>query len=132
MNNAVKVVVRYLDGRVRKGTTLNFDPRKTWFLLSDVEGAGQEPERVSLKDLKAVFFVRDFEGDPQRTEGKDFVRPLTGRKLKVLFPDGETLVGVSLTYDETREGFFLFPADPGSNNERIFVIQGSVVSVCRT
>jgi hypothetical protein len=38
---------------------------------------------------------------------------------------------VSLSYDETREGFFLFPADPGSNNERIFVIQGSVVTVCR-
>lgn len=93
MNNAVKVVVRCLDGRVRKGTTLNVDPRKTWFLLDDVEEAGQEPVRVTLKDLKAVFFVRDFEGNPQHTEGKEFVRPLTGRKLKVLFADGETLVG---------------------------------------
>lgn len=128
----VKVVVRYLDGRVRKGTTLNFDPCKRSFLLSSMEpDECDEPVRVCLTDLKAVFFVKDFGGNPEYSEEKEFLRPLTGRKLKVQFADGETLVGVSLSYDETRDGFFLFPADPASNNERVFVVQRSVIDVRR-
>lgn len=132
MNTDVKVVVRYVDGRVLKGTTLNFDPRRPSFILQPLgAGGGDAPVPVRLHDLKAVFFVREFDGNPQYTEAQDFVRPQSGRKLKVQFADGEAVVGVSLTYDDTRDGFFLFPADPGSNNERIYVVRKSVVQVSR-
>ncbi len=36
---------------------------------------------------------------------------ITGRKVKVLFKDGEVLVGSTMGYDIKRLGFFLFPAD---------------------
>jgi hypothetical protein len=38
-------------------------------------------------------------------------------------------VGTSLTYDATRPGFFLFPADPQSNNERVFVVRAATTKV---
>jgi hypothetical protein len=70
-------------------------------------------------------------GDPQYHEQKQFEKPTTGHRLAVTFADGEQLVGVSLSYDATRDGFFLFPADPRSNNERVFVIRRTVVKVER-
>ena len=128
----VKVVVRYIDGRVIKGTTLNFDPQKPTFSLR-LHDAPTSEERVPvrLSELKAVFFVRDFAGNPDYNDSKDFVRPLTGRRMAVRFADGESLVGASLTYDETRDGFFLFPADSQSNNERVYVLRNTVVAVER-
>ena len=57
--------------------------------------------------------------------------PLTGRRMAVRFADGERLVGVSLTYDEARDGFFLFPADANSNNERVYILKNAVVAVER-
>jgi hypothetical protein len=47
----------------------------------------------------------------------------------VRFKDGELLCGYSLSYSPDRDGFFMFPADPGSNNIRIYVITGSTVEV---
>ena len=44
---------------------------------------------------------------------------------------GEQVIGASLTYDPTREGFFLFPADSRSNNERIYIVRRSVAKVER-
>lgn len=131
MNTDVKVVVRFVDGRVLKGTTLNFDPRRPSFLLHPIGASGDEPVPVRLHDLKAVFFVREFDGNPEHVEAQEFSKPLSGRKLKVQFADGEALVGASLTYDETREGFFLFPADASSNNQRVYVVRKSVVQVSR-
>ena len=127
-----KVVVRYKDGRVVKGTTLNFDVRKPGFLLRPL-GADEDTELVPIRlcDLKAIFFVRDFAGDPEYSERKEFDRPLTGRRMAVKFVDGERLVCVSLTNDETRDGFFLVPADPRSNNERVYVLRNTVVGVER-
>ena len=128
MKADVKVVVRYADGRVLKGTTLNFDPNRQTFALKPVDGAG-EATVVQMAELKAVFFVRTFDGNPTYTERSEFVRPQAGRRMAVRFSDGESLVGVSLTYSAARDGFFLFPADPVSNNERVYVLQKSVSAV---
>jgi hypothetical protein len=40
----------------------------------------------------------------------------------VVFGDGETLAGTTQGYDANRPGFFVMPLDPGSNNERCFVV----------
>ncbi len=75
--------------------------------------------------------VQDFTGNSQYTERNKFLeeeKP-TGRKVEVRFTDGETLVGSILGYDSKRQGFFLFPADPKSNNMRVFVISSSVKKV---
>jgi hypothetical protein len=52
-----------------------------------------------------------------------------GRKVEVIFKDGEALVGSTQGYQADRPGFFMVPADPQSNNERIFVVAKAVQKV---
>ena len=73
--------------------------------------------------------MRDFAGNPQYDERNEFERRPVGRAIAVTFLDGELIVGSSLTYDAARDGFFLFPADASSNNERIFVVTAAVRKV---
>ncbi len=127
----VKVVVRYADGRVLKGFTQDFLPNKERFHLHSASKASGEAKEILIKELKAVFFVRDFAGNPKYDEKKKFPekeKP-TGKKVEVTFKDGEILVGTTLGYDPSRPGFFVFPADPGSNNMRVFVVSPAVRKV---
>ena len=50
-------------------------------------------------------------------------------KIEILFKDGEKLVGRSEAYNPQKPGFFLFPADPKSNNVRIFIVNKNVHKV---
>jgi len=128
---ALKIVARYVDGRVAKGLSQDFFPNKDRFHISPADKPSAETVEVLLKELKAVFFVRDFAGDSQYNERKEYVegeKP-SGRKIEVTFKDGEVLVGTTLGYDPGRPGFFLFPADPKSNNVRVFAVTSSVKRV---
>jgi hypothetical protein len=49
--------------------------------------------------------------------------------MEVTFKDGEVLVGTTLGYDPSRPGFFIFPADPKSNNIRVFAVATAVKKV---
>ncbi len=127
----VKVVVRYSCGRVIKGFTQDFFPAKKLFHLTPVDNPSGESIEVSIDDLKAVFMVGDFDGQPQYKERKKYVdgeKP-SGQKIEVTFRDGEVLVGSTLGYDHKRQGFFMFPADPNSNNIRVYVVSSSVKKV---
>jgi hypothetical protein len=128
-----KIVVRYLDGRVLKGTTADFLPAKPAFHVvpSPQSGTAIEVVEVRLADLKALFFVRDFSGDPAYDEVKAFAAGVSvqGRRIEVTFKDGETLVGTTTGYQPDRAGFFLVPADPHSNNERCFIVAAAVKAV---
>ena len=125
-----KIVVRYRDGKILKGYTGDFLPTKTAFHLTPL-GAGAKPALVQVTELKAVFFVKDLAGNPEHHERLEFSaeRPAVGRKIRVLFTDGEVLVGTTQGYDPTRIGFFLVPADPESNNERCFVVGSATIKV---
>jgi hypothetical protein len=127
----IKVVVRYIDGRVLKGSTHDFFPNKDRFHLFLPTNSGEQCVEISLKDLKAVFLARDFVGDPEYAEHKKYMNgeKTTGRKLEVTFQDGEVMVGSTLGYDRNRPGFFLLPADPKSNNVRIFVVASAAKQV---
>jgi Family of unknown function (DUF6982) len=95
-----KVVARFADQRVVKGYTFNFDPNKPMFTLKTLGSRPDEdPTPIQLSDLKAVFFVRDFVGNPEYNDRKEFVDPARGRKLAVTFKDGEVMVGTSFGYD---------------------------------
>lgn len=125
-----KVAVRFKDGRVLKGRTHDFMPGKPRFHLHTDES----PQATDIKteDLKAVFFVRDFEGRPEYSEVKIYPERLPtskGRKIAVLFKDGELLTGFTLAYDPKRPGFFMMPADEMSNNERTYVVTSAVKEV---
>ena len=127
-----KIVVRYQDGRVSKGFTNNFMPNKDTFHLVPLDAPpGFKPFDVYVKELKAIFFVKDFVGDRQHKEKKSFdtSQPVVGKKIQVVFKDGETLIGTTQGYQTGRPGFFVFPADKQSNIDRFFVIAAATRSV---
>ena len=127
-----KVVARFVDGRVVKGTTANFIPSQDKFHVS-VEGAepGLRPVEVLTKELKALFFVKDYIGDSKHVELSEFdsSRPPVGRKIRVEFKDGEVLVGTTTGYQPGRPGFFMQPADNDSNNERCYIFAVDTVEI---
>jgi hypothetical protein len=115
-----KVVARFNDGRVVCGYTNDFHPSKAQLHLS-TNLRHRESTVIPLSQLKALFFVREFTGDPQRVEAKFFSEPPHGRTMEVTFCDNEVLVGSTLSYRTEGHGFFLRPADPRSNNLSVFV-----------
>jgi small nuclear ribonucleoprotein (snRNP)-like protein len=127
-----KVVVRFQNGNVMKGFTADFMPNKDVFHLTPSDAQPGSPLlKVNIKDCKALFFVKDFEGDLKYNEKKEFdpTRNLGGRKIKVVFKDNETLIGTTQGYQPDRPGFFVFPADPKSNNDRSFVVSAATKQV---
>lgn len=127
-----KVVVRFADGRIIKGTTVDFFPTKDFFHVKETDAPeGSKPTRIQTKDLKALFFVKDFEGNPQHVKSNQFdpSRPPVGRKIKIVFKDGEILVGTTTGYQKGRPGFFVVPADAMSNNERCYVIEAATSNI---
>jgi len=52
-----------------------------------------------------------------------------GKKLMITFNDDEVLMGTTQGYHPDDTGFFLYPADPESNNIRVFIINTAVKSV---
>ena len=123
-----RIVARYADGRMLKGTTQDFAPAKDAFHVIGSEG-GARPVKVAVADLKAVFFVKSLVGNAAYHESKEFGGPASGRKVQVSFKDGEVLVGSTQGYQPDRPGFFMVPADPQSNNDRIYIVSKAVEKV---
>lgn len=130
-----KVVVRYKNGEVKKGNTVDFAANKVAFHL---QLTSKETLKISVEELKyvcfveelkAVFFVKDFEGNKDRRDDYTDDVPGEGRKVQVEFFDGEVLIGYTPGYDPTRIGFFVVPADLQNNNDRIYVINSATKKV---
>lgn len=124
MSENNKVVLHFQNGRVLKGTTPDFFPNRAQFHLQTP--GGDKSIEIVTKELKAVYFVRDFSGNPERHDVRGFIKgpaeTTQGRKLAVRFHDGEILCGYSHAYAAGRDGFFLMPSDAGGNNLRVYVI----------
>jgi len=116
-----KVVLRNRDGKTTFGFTY-----QTHFSdeIKIITREGKD-QTVPLSGLKAVFFVRDFKGDPQYQPIQFLGRAPTSEKLwaRVRFDDGEVLEGrVSNTLDLlTQPGFYLWPSDDETNNVSVFI-----------
>jgi hypothetical protein len=122
-----RLVVRCMDGRLLKGYGRDFMPaRGHVHVWSAPEGPLESRVTVPIRHLKAVFFVRDFNGDPPgllpRVEGS----LNNGRRIIVTFLDGEVLTGATLNYTPEGPGFFVLPLEEKSNNHRIFVVQEAI------
>jgi Family of unknown function (DUF6982) len=120
-----KVVARFADGRIIKGSTRDFIISKDSFHL-EVLGAplSSKPMLLRTRELKALFFVKDFAGKPQYKPRQEFdkSKPVVGRKIRVVFKDGEEMVGTTNGYQPGRPAFFMFPADQDSNTQRCLVV----------
>jgi len=119
-----KVVVRYPDGRLVKGFTGDFSPHRETFHVHEAGVPSDTPPReINLAELKAVFFVKSLDGDIGHAKSNLFdpTDRTPGRKIRVLFKDGEELRGYSPDFLSTRAGFFLLPADLRSNADLFYV-----------
>jgi hypothetical protein len=122
-----RIVVRYLDGRLLKGYTQDFHPvRKSFHVSAALTGPEIKPVLVPMDQLKAIFFVRDFNGNPDRIEKQEFAQRQSGRRIEVTFLDDEVLLGSTLGYRADGSGFFITPADDEGNNLRVFVLPGAI------
>ena len=84
---------------------------------------------VQFKTLKAIFFVKEFEGRREHHDAPGVKASAHGRKIEVTFQDGEKMAGTTEAYNPQKLGFFLFPGDEKSNNARVFVINSNVLKV---
>lgn len=85
---------------------------------------------VPLKSLKALFFVKSFEGRKEYKEIKFFeAHPMIeGLWARLKFYDNESIEGVARNSLDllVSPGFFLKPPDPQSNNEILYVVKAAL------
>jgi hypothetical protein len=117
-----RVVIRKLDKGLIKGF---LDPNG--YLASEIEVLDREGRliHIPMSEVKGVFFVRDFEGNPDRAERKVFrSRPrLAGLWVRMTFKDKEVLEALlpNKLLETDPLGFLVTPPDVYSNNLRIFI-----------
>ena len=125
-----RVVAHFHDGRVLKGTTQDFSPSDPEFHLLPDGDDNATPHEVPVRALKALFFVKSWDGDSKRVDDNRFhLVSGQGRRMLVTFADGEVMAGFTMGYGLNKPGFFLVPADPKSNNARVFVVKSAVTRV---
>lgn len=88
---------------------------------------------LPYKEVKGVYFVRAFEGNPDHLERKVFTsRPkLDGLWLRMKFKDNEVLDGIlpNNLLLVTDKGFTVVPPDPYANSQRIYVPKSSLAEL---
>jgi hypothetical protein len=127
-----QIVARFQDGRMLKGFTTDFLPSRDRFhIVTENSPPGVKPAEVVLAELKALFFVKSFKGNPEHEEPSEFPedKAVVGRRIRVIFKDGEILAGTTQGFDRSRPGFFVTPVDSRSNNERCFVVTAATDKV---
>jgi len=125
-----KIVVRYTEGQLLKGYTHDFNPARSQFSLWPSPIAKpQDRVIVPLARLKGVFFVRDFDGNPDYVERTDAGHVQHGRRIEVTLLDNEVIVGRTLNYRPDGYGFFVVPNDALVNNLRVFIVATAVRQV---
>ena len=128
-----RVVVHFRDGEIVKGRTFDFTPTKDSFHVTTLKDQKQIVT-VLTSLIKAVFFVKTFKGNKNHVNHAElsmdnFKFDDASLKVRVDFLDGEVVYGMTNGYSPNRKGFFFFPADKKTKNERVFVIKDATVSV---
>jgi len=132
-----KTVIKYNNGKIIKGYTTDFSPAKNTFHLKLIEEYQDEDQveqiEIAMDDIKAVFFVKDFQGNKDYQKVRTFNGYASGsptqRKIVVIFKDGENFYGTTHSYSPDRNGFFVYPIDQQDNNDRIFVSRSALDKV---
>jgi hypothetical protein len=128
------VVAHFKNGRLIKGYTHDFTTaRDSFHLTSEREEDRGKVHNIKISDLKAVFFVKMYEGNREYIGKKRFeevdASKLRGLRIKVEFNDGEVIRGISLGYNKRKKGFFMVEVDPKSNNQRIYIVADALRDV---
>ncbi|MBI5640726.1 MAG: hypothetical protein HZA17_09895 [Nitrospirae bacterium] len=140
MDNREKAVIRFNNGCVMKGFLKDFSTELEE--MSFEEAGTGAIHRIRIEELKAVFFVKSFEGNSSHKEKKSYgITRSKGNRVFIKFRDNEALVGFLVgdvpwkrgfflsRQDKGRKGFFLLPVDEDSNNIKVFVVLSSINDV---
>jgi hypothetical protein len=87
---------------------------------------------VDLRDIKAVFFVREFSDSDVLSRKTFTTRPRTeGLWVRLKFKDNDVIEGIMPNdlVQNPAEGFLINPPDLRSNTQRVFVPRASLTSV---
>lgn len=121
-----KVIVRTRDGEVIPGFA---NPDRISTTLKIITQQGKE-QKFSIDKLKAVFFVKDFQGNPEYDEIKFLNKQSVSSMVwvRVEFFDGEILEGKIPNNMEliSSPGFYLSPSDRDTNNKRVYVVKSAL------
>ena len=128
MRSVSKIIARYLDGRVVRGYTQDFDPDESCFHLYENPTSDEKPMELQMEDLQVLFLVRTLERDPHCRARREFIEEDQSHKdrVEVTFKDGEVVRGFRADHSLRRSGFFLLPPDPEGDDIMIFVISKAV------
>jgi len=128
-----KVVIRYVDGSLLRGYLSPEDEAALQenatqpFIVQTLGGDSQE---VKPSEIKAIFFVKSFDGSPNYSEFKVFTNRPNGRGvwIRVHFRDDEVMEGVTPNSLSTyfNPVFYLTPPDPASNNRTVLISKRSL------
>ncbi|MEW6109342.1 MAG: hypothetical protein AB1632_09295 [Nitrospirota bacterium] len=140
MEELGKAVLRFNNGNLLKGYLKEFSPNMSE--LTFHEAGTEKIIKVDVDELKAIFFVKSFEGDRGHKEKKSYgISRAKGHRVFIKFNDGESLIGFLegdvpwnrgfflSKHNKEIKGFILFPVDLDSNNIKVFVIASSVKDV---
>src|SRR2546428_770450 len=124
------VIVRFADGSLWKGRSSDVNPQRPACHLRLESGATMD---VPLERLKALFFVRSMEGNPDHQELKVATpgdsRLIGTRCVRLVFHDGEEMIGFMNRFPPNTHFFYFNPIDPGSNNIRILANRAAVAEM---
>jgi hypothetical protein len=131
-----KVILRFLDRRIIKGYIGEFSPSNNHISVADER---LNEQNIQLNELKAIFYVKSFEGNKHYSEKKSFTKTSQkGNRILVRFKDGERLTGYlegdvpwqrGFFLESKKGGFFVIPSDDQTNNIKVFVVSTSVTNV---
>ncbi len=132
-----KVILRFIDGKLLKGYIRDLRIAEEYLYIED---ESNHQLKVRLKELKAIFYVKKFEGERGHHDREIFDGLLPGsRRVSVQFKDGETIRGLiegavpwqAGSFRETmkEKAFTIVPVDSGGNNTKIVVVTTAVRDV---
>jgi len=138
-----KIVIRVCSGEVIKGYVELGEDLEPAALFQDLKGAALRTIAVkslgskatldiSLRNIKSVFFVRSFRGDPGRKDLRFYANgPEVGKIwAEIRFRDNEVLEGLIENSAQylLEDGFIVRPTDTGSNSLLIYVNKEAIES----
>ena len=127
---ANRVVAHFHDGHLVKGISMDVAPNRS---LCHVRTDDGSTVTVALADLKALFFVHEFGGNPAYVESEtaavDDMRLHGTHQITVQFKDGERMVALTNRVPPRKPFFFMMPIDNRSNNIRILANANAITEI---
>jgi hypothetical protein len=128
-----QVVVHYKDGDIMHGVPLTWNIEEKGFVLGPADRSAKEIQAyIPFRDLKAVFFVKDFDKEIARKMKHSRIFAEKDHVI-VNFQDGEKIEGYTVkSYDPKSRRFFIVPKPESGeeeNNICILVERGATKEV---